>query len=399
LVRNKPDLIVVANIEGAVMSDLPEPPVVPTVKVDWYRSLTGWYPLMRTLPLAWRSTWLIPALIGFYLTAHAWQLASFIFSEPIQGWGPMGLPSPRTFNFFQSGYLGIWLQWLMPFASTPDTATAAESLWSWQQAATITLGSVISLLIWSAIGGWITRRSVVELATRSTEDWGTTLKLIRARWFSFVLALTSPLMIVIALLAIVWSIGLLGRLGTPGFWISSLLMIPVLLFLFPITRVLINWAGGLPLIFAGVATEKNADGFEGFSRGFAYISQAPVPMILGVLAVQAISVAGETIIFYGFSVAWDFFAGAYFWGFGQANTSQQFADKYPIWADFGATLPYALSRAFSYSYFFTASAALYLILRQTVDQTDIDNIDLQETTAAKPLPEIPQSPPPSPTEG
>jgi hypothetical protein len=176
-------------------------------------------------------------------------------------------------------------------------------------------------------------------------------------------------------------------------------MIPVLLFLFPITRVLINWAGGLPLIFAGVATEKNADGFEGFSRGFAYISQAPVPMILGVLAVQAISVAGETIIFYGFSVAWDFFAGAYFWGFGQANTSQQFADKYPIWADFGATLPYALSRAFSYSYFFTASAALYLILRQTVDQTDIDNIDLQETTAAKPLPEIPQSPPPSPTEG
>jgi len=381
------------------MSDLPEPPVVPTVKVDWYRSLAGWYPLMRTLPLAWRSTWLIPALIGFYLTAHAWQLASFIFSEPSQEWGPMGLSSPRNFNFFQSGYLGIWLQWLLPLTSPSDSSTAGQNLWTWQQAATITLGSVLSLLIWSAIGGWITRRSVVELATRSTEDWGTTLKLLRNRWFSFVLALTSPLMIVLALLAVAWSIGLLGRLGTIGFWISSLLMIPALLFLFPITRVLINWAGGLPLIFAGVATEKNADGFEGFSRGFAYISQAPVPMILGVLAVQAISVAGETIIYYGFSVAWEFLAGAYFWGIGKSNTTFYFVNEYPIWAEFGSSLPYALSRAFSYSYFFTASAALYLILRQTVDQTDIDNIDLQESTTAKPLPEIPQSPPPATTEG
>lgn len=373
------------------MSDRPEPPVVPVVKVDWYRSLTGWYPLMRSLPLAWRSTWLLPSLVGVLLTQQVWELGGRLFSEPVTYWGSAG---PQDFDLrsaLNTGYVGVWRQWLAPFSNVIGTGAYNGAAWTWTKAATISFGTLGSLLIWSAIGGWIARRSVVELGTRSTEEWGTTWKVVRDRWISFVLALLSPIGIILALLAGVWLIGTLAKLGSIGVLISSILMIPALLLLFPITRVAMNWALGLPLLFSAVATEKKADGFEGFSRGFAYISQAPVPMLIAVLLAHAISLAGETALYYGIATIWSFIAGTYIWGAGASQAEAiglLTVEKMPLWMIIGNNAAFYLSRAFCFSYFFTASTAIYLILRNTVDQTDIDQIDLLETSPPRELPEV-----------
>lgn len=372
------------------MSDRPEPPVVPVVKVDWYRSLTGWYPLARSLPLAWRSTWLIPALIGVLLTNQAWELGGQLFSEPVAYWGSVGPQDFDVRNSLNTGYLGVWRQWLTPFSNVMGTGAYNGGTWSWTKAATISFGSICSLLIWSAIGGWIARRSVVELGTRSTEEWGATWKVVRSRWISFTLALLSPLFIILTLLSGVWVIGAIAKLGTIGAMISAILMIPALLLLFPITRVAMNWALGLPLLFSAVATEKKADGFEGFSRGFAYISQAPVPMLLAVAIAHIISLVGETALYYGIATTWSFIAGTYVWGAGTANTESLgllTSEKMPIWMIAGNNAAFYLSRAFCFSFFFTASTAIYLIMRNTVDQTDIDEVDLLETVPPQELPE------------
>lgn len=374
------------------MSDLPEPPVVPVVKVDWYRSLTGWYPMVRTLPLSWRATWLIPALVGYILSNQAWELASQIFSQPVSYWGSTG---PQDFEIrspWNTGYIGVWKQWFSSLTSVVGTGASPGEAWTWQKAAAISFGSLASLAIWSFIGGWITRRSVVELGTRSTEDWGTTWQLVTRRWLSFAFALLSPIIIALSLLIITWLIGTLGRAGGIGVAISSILMIPALLLLFPITRVLINWAGGIPLLFAAVATEKKADGFEGFSRGFAYISQAPVPMAICVLLAQLISYVGESILFYGFGTAWSYVAGSYIWGIGQNNATNlglTATEQMPLWMIAGNNAAFYLARAFCFSYFFTASAAIYLIMRNTVDQTDIDQIDLLDREPSSELAELP----------
>lgn len=372
------------------MSDRPEPPVVPVVKVDWYRSLTGWYPLARSLPLAWRSTWLIPALVGVLLTNQAWELGGQLFSEPVAYWGSIGPQDFDVRNTLNTGYLGVWRQWLTPFSNVMGTGAYNGGTWSWTKAATISFGSICSLLIWSAIGGWIARRSVVELGTRSTEEWGATWKVVRSRWISFTLALLSPLFIILTLLSGVWVIGAIAKLGTIGATISAILMIPALLLLFPITRVAMNWALGLPLLFSAVATEKKADGFEGFSRGFAYISQAPVPMLIAVAIAHIISLVGETALYYGIATTWSFIAGTYVWGAGTANTESLgllTSEKMPIWMIAGNNAAFYLSRAFCFSFFFTASAAIYLIMRNTVDQTDIDEVDLLETVPPQELPE------------
>lgn len=373
------------------MSDRPEPPVVPVVKVDWYRSLTGWYPLARSLPLAWRSTWLIPALIGVLLTHQVWELGGQLFSEPVAYWGSTGAQDFDIRNTFNTGYLGVWRQWLTPFSNVVGTGAYSGPTWTWTKAATISFGSLGSLLIWSAIGGWIARRSVVELGTRSTEEWGATWKVVRSRWLSFTLALLSPLFIILTLLSAVWVIGTIAKLGSIGAGISAILMIPALVLLFPITRVAMNWALGLPLLFSAVATEKKADGFEGFSRGFAYISQAPVPMLLAVAAAQAISLVGETALYYGVGTVWSFMAGTYIWGAGSTNSDTLgllTSEKMPLWMIAGNNAAFYLSRAFCFSFFFTASTAIYLILRNTVDQTDIDQVDLLETTPPQELPEV-----------
>jgi|694.fasta_scaffold00343_7 hypothetical protein len=381
----------VMKAEGLEMSDRPEPPVVPVVKVDWYRSLTGWYPLMRSLPLAWRSSWLLPALVGVLLTHQVWELGGRLFSEPVTYWGSVGPQDFDLRNTLNTGYVGVWRQWLTPFSNVAGTGAYSGQSWSWTKAATISFGTLGSLLIWSAIGGWIARRSVVELGTRSTEEWGATWKVVRDRWISFVLALLSPIGIILALLAVVWLIGALAKLGSIGVLVSSILMIPALLLLFPITRVAMNWALGLPLLFSAVATEKKADGFEGFSRGFAYISQAPIPMLIAVLIAQAISLAGETALYYGIATVWSFIAGTYIWGAGASQAESIgliTAENMPLWMIIGNNAAFYLSRAFCFSYFFTASTAIYLILRNTVDQTDIDQIDLLETSPPQELPEV-----------
>jgi hypothetical protein len=373
------------------MSDRPEKPVVPVVKIDWYRSLTGWYPLARSLPLAWRASWLLPALLGILLTNQTWELAGRLFAEPVVYWGSSGPQDFDARNLLNTGYLGIWRQWFAPYTNVQGTGAFAGDAWTWQKAATFTFGSLCSLLIWSAVGGWIARRSVVELGTRSTEEWGITLKVVRRRWLSFTLSLLSPLVIILSLLASVWLIGLLAKLGSVGVAISSILMIPALLLLFPITRLVLNWVLGMPLLFSAVATEKNADGFEGFSRGFAYISQAPVPMLILVLIAHGISLVGESILFYGIATAWSYIAGTYIWGAGSGLASTiglTNVEQMPLWMIAGNNAAFYISRAFCFSYFFTASTAIYLAMRQTVDQTDIDQVDLQENVSAQELPEI-----------
>ncbi len=49
--------------------------------------------------------------------------------------------------------------------------------------------------------------------------------------------------------------------------------------------------------------------------------------------------------------------------------------------------------AYWFSYFWSASGALYLILRRSVDSTDLDELDSIENPVATTLPEIPSSPP------
>ncbi|MCY3000048.1 MAG: hypothetical protein NT168_18285, partial [Planctomycetota bacterium] len=48
--------------------------------------------------------------------------------------------------------------------------------------------------------------------------------------------------------------------------------------------------------------------------------------------------------------------------------------------------------AFGFSFFWTASTAIYLVLRKDVDRAEFDLIDMDSTLPAKPLPKLPESP-------
>jgi hypothetical protein len=51
-----------------------------------------------------------------------------------------------------------------------------------------------------------------------------------------------------------------------------------------------------------------------------------------------------------------------------------------------------LITAFGFSFFWTASTAIYLVLRKDVDRAEFDLIDMDSTLPAKPLPKLAESP-------
>jgi hypothetical protein len=55
-----------------------------------------------------------------------------------------------------------------------------------------------------------------------------------------------------------------------------------------------------------------------------------------------------------------------------------------------------LTTAFGFSFFWTASTAIYLVLRKDVDRAEFDLIDMESTLPAKPLPKLAESPEPAP---
>ncbi|MCA9165991.1 MAG: hypothetical protein KDA62_23550, partial [Planctomycetales bacterium] len=62
---------------------------------------------------------------------------------------------------------------------------------------------------------------------------------------------------------------------------------------------------------------------------------------------------------------------------------------------YGLWLTQALVAAYWFSFFWSASAATYLILRKSVDHTELDEMDSIESPIEQSLPDIPATPPSS----
>ena len=64
-------------------------------------------------------------------------------------------------------------------------------------------------------------------------------------------------------------------------------------------------------------------------------------------------------------------------------------------ASFWVTLVFLMMIGFSYSYFWTASTQIYLLMRKRVDETELDEVYVEEE--APEAPAIPVTPAPAPT--
>jgi len=162
-----------------------------------------------------------------------------------------------------------------------------------------------TVLTWSIFGGAITRIAAVEVARGEKIGLGEALRFTTKRWLSYVAAPIFPLLFVVFLLVLTAIYGLffmipfLGDLFVAGlFW-----WIPLLLGL-AMACTLVGLAVGWPLMAPTVSAE-GTDSWEAVSRSFTYVFQRPwhyiwyamVGLFYGAVAVFFIGFMGSFTVY------------------------------------------------------------------------------------------------------
>jgi hypothetical protein len=361
---------------------------VPRVSIDWQRSWPWWRLLSQTVSIAWRASHLMVAALGWGLIGFGWWLGSRLFGvdDPIGGFGQAGWRPPIGEREILSGQVfslgdlaGGGMQWLSQALSQP---------WTLQRAAFLVFGLCWTIGLWSLVGGVLARRSLMEFGIRTSVGWGPTLQLVLQRWRSMVWAIGMPLMAVVGLCLIPWLWGMLSRAGFIGSWIGLLLMIPTIFL-----AIGIGWCGviswlGFPLMICAILAEKRADAFDGVSRAAAYVFQRPMTVLVILFLASGLAGLGQQVIRwvleFGEQALWQAFA------IGYGGSVESLVEKHGAWSEafYGASrqIIVGLQSAFVISFFWSAAAAGYLTLRYEIDQTDFDELDLQELGEPLPLP-------------
>ena len=400
--------------------------VVPKVSIDWYRSTPWWRLISHSLAISWRASHLglcalallaTQALIGFsgWLfapetnQASSWWLTPESRTEAMTPWtlnpnqwleafsaedsrpkDPTLDPTGKTaaasrqpivwFHPAPDSFIHVWRRYVSYPFHAMDTPTFRKSAY-------FLLNTLGILALWAFVGGCIARRSVQELGMHVTSPWINTLRWVAARWQSIVWSVAMPLALVLLFCLVPLVLGWISNIPILGQPVALVLMLPVALMALGV-----GWVAGIALFgfslaTVSIVTEKQADAFDGMSRASAYVFQRPATLFLAVLVAEWIGHFGGSIVSIVLNTGYNIIAQAFAMG------SMGTLGGMNSWLDgcFGAIVP-LLTTAFGFSFFWTASTAIYLVLRKDVDRAEFDLIDMDSTLPAKPLPKLPESP-------
>ncbi len=353
--------------------------------IDWQRSMPWWYFLSGFVRLGWRTSHVVLAMLGIWLSELGMGLAHFLFRPSAAGLisNPALAPGQGSDVSFLVNMPGFSI----PSAFTSELAVLVGGPLSLQQIGYLIVVVIWLGLVWGFVGGVITRRSVVELGARTTIGWVGAVKLVTGRLRSIVEAAALPAIAVLAICAIPMLLGILARLGAFGEVLSAFGMLLSVVLVIPVAWLLILCVLGFPIVVAAIVTEKDSDVFDGLSRAAAYLFQRPVTLLIAL--VVGGSIIGLVVGIVGsvyqsaFGLMTQFYFAAAGLGNGQAGMDSERARSL---FETGGWVVDSLVLAIGVSLFWSAVSATYLILRREVDQTDYDELDLQEMGSPLALP-------------
>ena len=245
------------------------------------------------------------------------------------------------------------------------------------------------LLVWSIFATAIARYVALRLIDEEQPSFRDTLRFGTQKWpatfnsaafvFFGIVALAIPGALLGLVMRFDWGLAVVGVL-----WPLILLGAVVLAILG------IGLAAGWPLMVAAVGVERG-DSFQAISTAFSYLYQRPIHFafygfISCVLAVLGFFAAG---LFADTTVLFALWAGSF--GMGHERTAdvigamaKRGAD--PRWGiqalQFWTNSLRVLLSSFGWGFFWSIAPAIYLLLRQSVDATELDEIVLEEPVGA-----------------
>jgi hypothetical protein len=306
-----------------------------------------------------------------------------------------------------------------------------------------------TVLTWALFGGAITRIAAVQVARQEKITLGEALRFTVRRWLSYLTAPLFPLAFVFFLLIFTIIFGIFHLVPAFGDFFDGLLW-PVILIFGLLMAVALIGLVGWPLMSATISSE-GTDSWEAVSRAYSYVFQAPwhylwnwvVALAYGAVLVLFVGFMGSFAVYLGkwgisktpFTQTWNRQPDYLFvyapTSFGWRNLALQgvhLEDGTPLvnpqtgqineaayskyletlhwWNVAGAFLVavwlfvfFLLILGFNYSFFWSASTIIYLLMRRKVDDAELDEVYLEEDEDAYGGPltaPLPQAPAPQP---
>ena len=271
----------------------------------------------------------------------------------------------------------------------------------WNAAALFIWHIVLVLAVWSFFGGAISRIAVVELGRHERVTFGEAIDFGKQKFISGFMA---PVFIVISMCVMalpVLGITALARFEF-GVAIAGLLWILVIVFGISITVLMFGLLFGWPLMNPAIMAEEAGDMFEAVSRSMAYTYQAPLKYLLYTVACIGIGMLGYVVVINFTNVAESVIinvsgitAGETGAATLEAAAKSHSQDDISGPVAFGSGVISSLHDAgrtmavgFLFTFFVSAAAGIYLLLRRAVDQTPLDDVYVVDEETKYALPEL-----------
>ena len=272
---------------------------------------------------------------------------------------------------------------------------------SWSDCLVLISGTLWTLFVWGLFGGAITRIAVVRLGCDEAVPMRSALRYASARLGTYVLSPLFPMLIVFVLTIPLALLGLLLMWSDFGVLLVSVVWIFVLLAGMTMTCLLLGTLFAWPLMWVVTSAEETGDHYEACQRSFSYVSQRPfhylfyalVAVVLGTLGWLLVQIAAELTIHMSYwSVMWGC-------GADRIETLKTVGADANVWLRMGRSLMdlsegavRLVAGAFAYSFFWCGTVGIYLLLRKAVDQTEFDEVFLDDEQPPFDLPALTEGP-------
>jgi hypothetical protein len=300
-----------------------------------------------------------------------------------------------------------------------------------------------SLAVWGFFGGAISRMAVVQVARHNEKiSLREALQFARGRCQSFFFAPLLPLVFLAVIAILLMLYGLVeGLLPWVGDVVIAGLLFPLVLIAGLVMAVVLVGLLGYPLMYPTISAE-GSDAFDALSRSYSYVYQAPwnyiwysaVSIAYGAVLVFFVGIMGSMLVYlgkWGMSESWypESREPSYLFAYAptsfgwrdlllhktphveaqeQVLSNGRIAETYYFKKDYAQDISFfnrigaglimlwlwlifLFVVGFGYSYFWTAASIIYLLMRRKVDDTEMDEIYLEEEET------LPSTPPVAPT--
>lgn len=249
-----------------------------------------------------------------------------------------------------------------------------------------------SLVVWSFVGGAINRGAAYELATHERLGLGRILRFLKTKWLSYLAAPIVPLLGILVVAVPVVILGLLLRLDV-GVVLAALFWPLALLAGVVLAAMAIGLLLGWPLLWSGISAE-GTDMYDAIGRAYNYTYQRPIHYLFYAAVAAVLGTLGWLLVacILGAIVYMSYWAAS--WGSGVA-TVRELATPSAIGSlrEFGAAVirfwtecVKLVGAGYLVSYFWTAAAGVYLLLRRDADATELEEVFVEEEPEPLPAP-------------